>query len=782
MYSRSRVKLLFILLFCIPILCGAQTDLKLQYLPEGGCKFLGLNTKYHKTLIDNFEASDLSNVLINLDGSVEKRPGCQLVTTISDSPVEIYTYKKNNGNLYMMAHTDTRVLYSTDGINFTTLVNGLIGGKEMCFITVSDSSGNDSVVFCDGVNYRYCWNGTTLNTFTSAEQVKFEKAVFFQGRIWGADSGTYATRIYYSTQNNPDSFTNYNYLVLSFPAGERCLGIQPLTRLADDITSYLLVFSKTTTWGIKNTAAAISAASVYPIFTDLGSLSHYANVNIEGVQQIPTRKGIIGFSGSNLSLLSDKVEPTYNNLGQVLSEKYSWTTSTTGEFLEGETFTNIDTTTDGQISYGGTFGYNDGWTISWVGSYWRWDTGIWIWSWPMDGTRAAHFRSSVAANVYYGSIGYILNTSDVVLCTKTLSTAGGSVGTKNDIYVNTWAGQNIKLRVEVTFSYGDIGYCTSPIFTAPSNTISIYLRYIDTTLDALDVDMFRPETATYISKVYDTTLLLAALSAPIINYNAGSGTVSLYIRSSVDNLIWNDTTTPYIKLENGVEPNTNCNRYLQYKVCMASDSAASLPIVYDVTINWTGGGICEASLQGIQWNDYYLLAGATIGANKNNIVIARNYKNGQFTKFDTWRVRRWTEFKDGLYFGSALDDGKIYRAWTGYNDAGSAITAYYQAKTQDFGISYDKKGNRFLNTTVGTSSIADNIKIYWTADDGQLSSVDTIPLYSANNRTINLKRTERNFDFYNMSIKFYHDTLDTNFKIYKYIHGLNYLYPLKGEW
>ena len=775
MYSQlyTKIKILVIGLLFISISCCAQVVPDVQYIPQNGVNFGGLNTKYDETLIGDNEASDLQNILINIDGSIEKRPGCQLISTISSSPVELYTYKKNNGTIYLIASTDTRVLYSQDGINFTLILDGLTSGKEMCFVTVSDTSGNDSLVFDNGVDYRHCWDGTVLETFTSAEQVKFEKATWFQGRLWGMDSGTYATRLYYSPLNNPDSFTNYNYLIVSFPVGEKCTGLQPLTRLADDITSYLLIFSSTSTWGLKNVASSISAGSLSPIFSEMGSLSHYANVNIEGVQNIPTKNGIIGFDGTNLTLLSDKVEPTYSDFGQVIGEKHFWTTSSTVEFIEGNTFTNIDTTSDGQISYGGSFGFSDGWNISVESpiSYFLYT--------PIEGTYSLFFQG--ASDGYFSScIVSILSETNSILNTQSLFHTTGVY--KKETFYNTWTNQNIKLNFKFTFQ-SKSGYCTSPLFMSSTNTISIYMNGIvpGATKYAI-LDAFRPESATYVSKVFDTSSSNTKyLNAPTMNYTANGGTVVFYIRSDTDNISWNDTYTPWIRIENGVEPNITVKRYLQWQCQMASDLTATLPILYDVTINWSGSVVSEASLQGIYWDDYYLLSGTTSSSAKNNFILARNVQNNQYTQFSGWNVRRWTEFRDDLWFGSSLNDGGIYKAWVGYNDNGDSIVSYYKTKTTDFGANYDNKQMKNLYTTIGANRDTSNIEVYWTIDDVVSTIYDTIPLYSAVRNKI-MKRIEHPFSFYFMNVEFYHDTIDQNFKIFKYQYAIKSNYKLKDIW
>jgi hypothetical protein len=54
-----------------------------------------------------------------------------------------------------------------------------------------------------------------------------------------------------------------------------------MSRLADDITSYLVIQSQTTTWLLKNIASEISSGNLVPVFSELGGRSQYANANIE---------------------------------------------------------------------------------------------------------------------------------------------------------------------------------------------------------------------------------------------------------------------------------------------------------------------------------------------------------------------------------------------------------------------------------------------------------------------------------------------------------------------
>jgi len=713
-------------------------------------RFLGLNINDDESVIKDGELSEALNILINEDGSIEKRPGIIEYADLGDSPVDVYTYAKSNGTTYFIASHETSVLYSTDCVNFSLLIDGLTGGLEMCFVTISDTIGNDTMVFCNGTDYRFGWDGTTLNTFTSSEQVKPKIMEFHNGRLFAVDSGTYPTRLYYSPFFFGDSLTNYAYLDIPIPSGENITALKRLTRLADDINSYLLIFSQTTTWGLKGTAIGFS--SLYPFFSELGSLSHYANTNIEGLQQIPTGVGIYAFSGNSLQNIGRNIYKEYKEVTQVAQSKGTFKIENKAEWLSGETFTNIDTTTiNTGVRYGGTFGFRDGWNMS------------------------GFSRQSIYGS-YDGSIALYRDISNVSIRLTVFSDTGSILTTKSEVipypeYYNKWYKASININtftnqaIKFQYDYQTLeGYsCTSPLFITNNDTLSIYILIDGATPKTL-VDAFRPETATYISGTHNTGFDTVYFTSAMTLTTTNGGTIVADIRyaeteSGLSYASWN-------RLNTSTAPTFVGKKWLQYRIQLATPETATLPIVYSISLDYSNRRTGGKSMQGIWWDDYYMLACATEDTSVNNVIYALNKRNEQWTKFDEWNVRRWTVFKNNLYFGSALDDGKIYRAWVTYSDNGESITSYATTKAFDYGDPYHKKRIDRIRTQCD-ASVNYPVIIASVYTDNSLNNTYTISLHdTSTNKVISNKKNAG--EGRNLKYRFFNNERDRNFKIYNF--------------
>lgn len=693
----------------------------------------------------------------------------------------LYEYRKKDGSTYMLVVIDTSVYSAPDDSTFTKLVD-ITANLEMCFITISDTQGNDTVVFCNGTDYRFAWDGTTLNTYTVATQVKPNEMVFHQGRIFGTNH-SYPMRLYYSYFFD-DLLYDTQYLLVSIPSGEYLSWLKPQTRLADDITSYLLLGSQTTTWALKNIASSISSGNLFPIFTEVGSMSHFANTNIEGVQQFPSKKGVMNFDGNSLKNIGDKIQPDYEDLGQVFTQKAQQITTTQSEWQKGTTKTNIDmTTTVGslQIDFQNPdspitnpsfeSGIADSWTtVAGTNATWSTDT-----TYAHEGNSSALWTQLLVTELPSIFKYYVLSETGAILYTSPATTLT-TTWTKFLIEISDYdSNDTIALRFRVYISTLETvryGYITSDNFTAFSHDCSVWVYYLKESpthrcwID--DIQRYH-DTATYVSAVHNTSLDSPYYGIFEADYDAKGQTITFSIRTDTDGLGMEERT--WYSVTDGVNITAPDRRYNQFRIEMSTGDTSVSPTVNSVKINYgVNTEINEASLQGICWDDYYLLVGAEDGSTYNNVVYAWNYKNGEWTKFKGWNVNRWITFRNNLYFGSSTE-AKIYQAWVGKNDDGETITAHWTSKAYNFGLPYQRKRLRHICMTIATGYDEKNLDIYYTTDDVESSRVDTISLYSAV-RKRKMKILSIDKSGYYHKIRFEQADKDISFKMYEFLLGV----------
>jgi hypothetical protein len=706
-----------------------------------------------------------------------------LQTVSSDSNVStaifgLYDFEKSSGRSYLMTNCESSVYYSEDGQNFTLLDSGFTSNYEMCYTTISDTVGGETCVFSNGQDYRRTWDGTQMNTYSGTEQVKPVVMAFMQGYLFGADHSN-PNRLYHSLQWHGVDLGDTNYITIPIPAGEWITSLTPMSRLADDITSYLVIQSQTTTWLLKSIASSISDANLVPVFSELGGASQYANSNIEKTLVFPSNRGIYSFDGENLTDIGSKIQPSYDNMGQVSTGQAYWLTTTQSDWQAGDTKTNIDTSTvSGKISVKATF---DESPRSYIFS----GHSRYNYSYYYDGVKSlelAHKELPGVVPAIYNWNAYVYSEAGVLLTTYSLY-YNSNAWTLNTINTSSYTGQRIYVIFSVTL-HDDFGSAKSPVFTA-TNSITFYsylyyYYYLYQYQRTCIIDAVRPTESTYISPVHDTGIDSPYYGLFESDYTTNNQTVDFYVRSGITSATceaasWNTATIGnYIS-------GLNNYKFVQYKIDLATSDISISPVVNSLKINWgTNSAINQASLQGIWWDDYYLLAGAEDGSTYNNVVYAYNIKNQQWVKFVGWYVNRWTRFLDTLRFGDSRN-GQIYRAWIGYNDNGEAIVSQYKTKSFNFGAPYTKKELRSIYTTTATGEDTSDLYVYCYVDNQELATVNTIPLYAGEDIIRRINRIEISPEFYYLGIMFYHNDLDVGFKLYDYQFGIKALDLIEGS-
>lgn len=108
------------------------------------------------------------------------------------------------------------------------------------------------------------------------------------------------------------------------------------------------------------------------------------------------------------------------------------------------------------------------------------------------------------------------------------------------------------------------------------------------------------------------------------------------------------------------------------------------------TINWNY--ISKASA--VYFQNKYFISLPKVGSTVNNMVWVYFTATGGWAVIDGWSVSDWAVFKvngeERLYAGDSTD-GKVYRAWYGSSNNGTAIPFVLEGKQEDFGKPLEKK-------------------------------------------------------------------------------------------
>lgn len=166
------------------------------------------------------------------------------------------------------------------------------------------------------------------------------------------------------------------------------------------------------------------------------------------------------------------------------------------------------------------------------------------------------------------------------------------------------------------------------------------------------------------------------INGQTINYYYRTGTTSPNCLAATWNLI----------VPSGVISDSVSNSFVQFKFEIYGGTATAIPVVTNVTLNWTIGSATQVStLQNVAsayWRNRYWLAAAGPGASSNDTILVRGKKTyGSPWQLKDWAILSFTRFQDNFYGGSSVD-GSIYQLDTGYSLAGVAIDSYFQ--TGDF--------------------------------------------------------------------------------------------------
>lgn len=168
-------------------------------------------------------------------------------------------------------------------------------------------------------------------------------------------------------------------------------------------------------------------------------------------------------------------------------------------------------------------------------------------------------------------------------------------------------------------------------------------------------------------------------------------------------------------------------RTIQDKVQLGDSQPISYPLKDEFdTINWTY--ISKACA--IYWQNKYFISLPKIGSTTNNMVWVYYPASKGWAVIDGWNVSAWATFKvngeERLYAGDATD-GKIYRAWSGASNNGTAISFILEGRQEDFGKPLERKVGAEIKVTAQPTGDYD-LTVAVALDGGGYNTVGTLNL------------------------------------------------------
>ena len=205
----------------------------------------------------------------------------------------------------------------------------------------------------------------------------------------------------------------------------------------------------------------------------------------------------------------------------------------------------------------------------------------------------------------------------------------------------------------------------------------------------------------------------------------------------------------------------------------------SQPISYRLkdefdTINWTY--ISKACA--VYFQNKYFISMPKTGSSVNNMVWVYFPGSNGWAVIDGWSVSSWAVFKvngeERLYAGDSTD-GKVYRAWYGASDNGTAISFILEGRQEDFGKPLERKVGAEIKVTAKPSGDYD-LNLFVSFDGGGYNDVGhmnvggslitfptTFPVnFYPDARSYKKFHLDSYGPFYDMTYKITHNALTSN--------------------
>ena len=134
----------------------------------------------------------------------------------------------------------------------------------------------------------------------------------------------------------------------------------------------------------------------------------------------------------------------------------------------------------------------------------------------------------------------------------------------------------------------------------------------------------------------------------------------------------------------------------------------------------------------IWWSNMYMIALPTGSSTHNDVVWVYYPANQSWSVITGWSVGDWdivnVAGEERLYY-IAADEDKVYRAWTGYSDAGTAINYQEEGRKEDMGQPLTKKVGGEVEVKANNAGNY-NLSVWASVDEQDYASLGNLNLSS----------------------------------------------------
>lgn len=269
----------------------------------------GKNSAVDAVLLNDNEASDCQNVVLDQKGTVEKRKGPvkKNVAGLLGPILGMHSlYRKGSGGKFLL-YVDGTTLYK---LNTATGANevvkaGLTAGKRMRFWTYRDKA------FCtNGADAPFTYDGAATVNIGGAPPTS-PLIVAHKNHVFMVDPAT-PNRLRFSDLDNPDSYPALNFIDVNSDDGDKITAYLPYK-------NRLLIFKERSVWQLLGDSASNFALD--------GPRSNYGAVNQEVVAicgdlvMFLSREGVVAFDLGRSVTVGDKIRPDIKRINQAAIEQ-----------------------------------------------------------------------------------------------------------------------------------------------------------------------------------------------------------------------------------------------------------------------------------------------------------------------------------------------------------------------------------------------------------------------------------------------------------------------------
>lgn len=327
-------KILFLLSFLTSCVCAQQ--IIIQDFSQGKVD------AYDATRIIDTAVHDCRNVYFDGDYIVSKRRGMDKLNTTAigdgDEVLSQFEYKQSDGDLYHIAQSCTTIYYRQAGSNFTAFILNFSSANPCNYAVFMDT-----LTIVNGINNMQSWDTSTVFTQESTYQPRF--IIVWQNRIWIAGDADERSKVRCSEWLNPSNYTIPSSAIYTDPVvfdinsqdGQKVMGF------ALSPNGNLMIFKEKSVYEI----AGYDRSDFYLrlVISDIGCIDQKSLTYKENVALWLSERGIVGYDGHTIRILSDNISATVDDIQQLQVGSGSFSKDPQGDWEVYSSTDNIDTTT-----------------------------------------------------------------------------------------------------------------------------------------------------------------------------------------------------------------------------------------------------------------------------------------------------------------------------------------------------------------------------------------------------------------------------------------------------